>query len=77
MSKPNWPIWTKSNSLHFSIGEVAAMSKDPVCGMDIEPEDSAGESVYLGETYYFCSVECKQKFDEQPQEYVTHSPAKW
>jgi Cu+-exporting ATPase len=53
------------------------MANDPVCRMDIDPEDSAGESVYLGETYYFCSVECKQKFDEFPHEYVSQTTTQW
>jgi len=53
------------------------MAHDLVCGMDIDPEESAGESVYLGETYYFCSAECKQKFDERPQEYVAHTATRW
>ena len=70
-------IQTVSNSLRFSIAEVVIMSQDPVCGMEIDPEDSAGESVYLGETYYFCSAECKQKFDEHPQEYASHTATQW
>lgn len=53
------------------------MSQDPVCRMDVDPEDSAGDSIYLGETYYFCSAECKQKFDEHPQEYASHTATQW
>lgn len=53
------------------------MSQDPVCGMDVEPDESAGESVYFGQTYYFCSVECQLKFEEHPEEYVTHTATKW
>jgi YHS domain-containing protein len=45
-------------------------AKDPVCGMDIEPEDAAGESEFQGNTYYFCSNECKRKFDEKPLSYA-------
>ncbi len=52
-------------------------AKDPACGMDIEPEDAAGESEFQGNTYYFCSNECKRKFDEKPQSYAkqTQKPA--
>ena len=46
------------------------MPKDPVCDMDVDPEDAAGRSEYGGRTYYFCSVACKQSFDENPEAYL-------
>ncbi|HYG79088.1 MAG TPA: heavy metal translocating P-type ATPase [Pyrinomonadaceae bacterium] len=36
---------------------------DPVCGMSIDPESAAGTSERDGETFYFCSPGCKEKFD--------------
>ncbi|HXG85717.1 MAG TPA: heavy metal translocating P-type ATPase, partial [Pyrinomonadaceae bacterium] len=42
---------------------VAAKVKDPVCGMTIDAEKTAGTSDYKGETYYFCSPACKENFD--------------
>jgi Cu+-exporting ATPase len=44
--------------------------KDPVCGMDVEPANAAGTSVYHGQTYYFCSKGCKASFDADPERYV-------
>jgi YHS domain-containing protein len=41
--------------------------KCPVCGMDAKPEIS---STYQGKTYNFCCSSCKQKFDQNPQQYV-------
>jgi Cu+-exporting ATPase len=49
------------------------MQKDPVCGMTITPEQSVGSSVFHGKTYWFCSLECKQKFDEEPELYARRS----
>ena len=46
------------------------MAKDPVCGMDVQPEQSAGQSEYQGRTFYFCSVGCKEEFDKEPQQYA-------
>ncbi len=43
---------------------------DPICGMQIEPMRAAGESTYQGQTYYFCSEECKSKFDSESQKYA-------
>ena len=46
------------------------MEKDVVCGMQIEPATAAGQSVYNGKTYYFCSLGCKAKFDAHPDQYA-------
>ena len=46
------------------------MFKDPVCGMDVEPETAAGKSEYKGQTYYFCSLGCKASFDKNPEKYL-------
>ncbi len=40
------------------------MVKDPVCGRILESESAAGQSEYAGDTYYFCSPDCKGEFDE-------------
>jgi P-type Cu+ transporter len=46
-----------------------AMAKDPVCGMDVDPKKAAAKSERDGKIYFFCSTECKQKFDQNPQAY--------
>ena len=46
------------------------MEKDPVCGMDVDPVKAAGTTLYKGETIYFCNVNCKKKFDADPEKYV-------
>ena len=44
---------------------------DPVCGMEVEA-DNAGEHVSYGMiVYYFCSAECREKFEADPARYVT------
>jgi membrane fusion protein, copper/silver efflux system len=48
-------------------------AKDPVCGMYVDPSTAraAGrESEYRGKTYYFCMDECKQAFQNNPEQYV-------
>ena len=47
--------------------------KDPVCAMDVETDTAAGRTDYSGQTYYFCSSQCKEKFDLNPQQYVGKS----
>ena len=46
------------------------MAVDPVCKMTVEPARAAAQSSYKGETYYFCAVGCKQKFDREPEKYL-------
>ena len=47
--------------------------RDPVCKMDIDPKTAAGQSNYEGDTYYFCSKQCKDRFDADPERYVSRS----
>ena len=49
---------------------MANTQRDPVCGMEIDKQDAAGTSEHEGQTYYFCSTNCKQEFDQNPQRYV-------
>src|SRR6266403_1340178 len=41
--------------------------KDPVCGMTVDPQKSAGKVEHGGKTYYFCSARCAERFEENPQ----------
>jgi Cu+-exporting ATPase len=47
--------------------------KDPVCGMDVDPADSAGESSFQGKTFHFCSEHCLQEFKKSPAKYLEES----
>ena len=44
--------------------------QDPVCGAQIEDAIAVAESEYLGARYYFCSLDCQQKFDQRPEDYI-------
>ena len=44
--------------------------KDPICGMDVEESEAAGQSEHEGTTYYFCSIGCKEQFDASPEDHV-------
>jgi len=46
------------------------MTKDLVCGMGVDEKKAKWKSSYKGETYYFCSSSCKQKFEVSPEKYV-------
>jgi Cu+-exporting ATPase len=38
--------------------------------MSVDPGKAAGSSNYSGKTYYFCSPDCKEKFDMNPAQYA-------
>ena len=42
--------------------------KDPVCGMEVQ--SAKFESRFKGDTYHFCSIGCKEKFDKSPDKYA-------
>ena len=46
------------------------MVKDPVCSMDIDPQDAVASREHMGQTYYFCSAGCKKAFDKEPAKYA-------
>jgi YHS domain-containing protein len=43
---------------------------EPVCGMQVDEQQPAGKSDYQAKTYYFCSLECKRRFDQNPERYL-------
>jgi Cu+-exporting ATPase len=50
------------------------MKKDPVCGMNVDPEKAKGVHEYQGEKYYFCSLPCLKKFQADPEKYLSPMP---
>ena len=44
--------------------------RDPVCGMKVAPEKAAGCREHAGETYYFCSQKCLEKFTVDPDRWL-------
>jgi YHS domain-containing protein len=43
------------------------MAVDPVCKMEVNPEDAPAKAEYQGETYYFCALGCRAAFEKQPE----------
>jgi P-type Cu+ transporter len=44
--------------------------RDPVCGMQLMPEEAWAVRFYGGQTYYFCSARCAEEFEDDPEEFV-------
>ena len=54
---------------------VSATALDPVCGMTVDPDNSAGSFEYNGTTYYFCSKHCLHRFSDNPESFLQNSAA--
>ncbi len=48
--------------------------KDPVCGMEIDPQSAFASREHMGQTLHFCSQSCVDQFDADPHKY-TLTPA--
>jgi Cu+-exporting ATPase len=50
-------------------------TRDPVCGMDVDPERPPGGTVRRGRyAYHFCSEPCRRKFEVEPERYYAVDP---
>lgn len=43
---------------------------DPVCGMSVDPANTAAEYEFNGTKYFFCAVGCKERFAAYPEKYI-------
>lgn len=46
------------------------MAVDVVCGMTIDEKGAAAQAEYKGQTFYFCSADCKRSFEQDPEQYA-------
>jgi len=56
--------------ISFNFEEFFDMARDPVCGMEVDPEKAKGTSFHGGEMVYFCSLSCKKTFDADPEAFA-------
>jgi YHS domain-containing protein len=54
---------------------MANTAIDPVCGMSVDKNNAPAKAHYEGNTYYFCSTDCKTKFQQNPEEYAKQAAA--
>ncbi len=52
------------------------MERDPVCGMNVNPEKAKARAAHDGKTYYFCCAGCAQKFQRGPGKYLPASSSR-
>src|SRR3989449_4209203 len=53
--------------------ESTRTATDPVCGMMVNTRTAEFRSFRGGDTYYFCSAGCKERFDKDPDKYLARN----
>jgi Cu+-exporting ATPase len=45
-------------------------TKDPVCGMDVDPPTARWRHTHEGHEYFFCSLKCRDRFVAEPKRFL-------
>jgi Cu+-exporting ATPase len=53
---------------------MAELVEDPVCHMKVDPARARSKAEHQGKTYFFCCAGCAQKFQAEPERYLTPKP---
>ena len=54
---------------------VPSPTRDPVCGMDVDPERPPGGTVERGRyRYHFCGATCRARFQAEPLRFIAFDP---
>ncbi len=67
----NAPVEKHGHHNHIHHDHTAALARDPVCGMSVDPVTAIHQAVHEGTAYVFCASRCKEKFLADPARYLT------
>ncbi|MGX1100901.1 heavy metal translocating P-type ATPase [Amorphus sp. MBR-141] len=56
---------------HATLDTDAAIVRDPVCGMTVDPAAGKPTAEHEGHTFHFCSEGCRTKFQADPHAFLT------
>ena len=56
---------------HATLDTDAAVVRDPVCGMTVDPAAGKPTAEHEGHTFHFCSEGCRTKFQADPHAFLT------
>jgi uncharacterized membrane protein YraQ (UPF0718 family)/YHS domain-containing protein len=65
-------LWLNHDRARFGAGRGYAT--DPVCGMQVETATSPARASSGGREYFFCSDQCRDRFQADPSEYLGMCP---
>jgi len=53
------------------MGMEKDMERDPVCGMNVDPEKAKAKVEHGGKSYYFCSAGCAKRFEQASEQFLS------
>ncbi|MDL2402995.1 heavy metal translocating P-type ATPase [Rhizobium mayense] len=56
---------------HHDTDSEDTVTRDPVCGMTVDPNADKPSLDYNGRTFHFCCNGCRTKFEAAPEDYLT------
>ena len=64
----------EQDDIHHETGTLddhaKVKTKDPVCGMTVDPHTTKHRATYQGKSFHFCSNGCREKFIANPEKYL-------
>lgn len=51
---------------------LVCKSEGDLACVDVRVHDDTPRTTYQGETYYFCSEQCRKDFEKDPERYLKH-----
>jgi YHS domain-containing protein/uncharacterized membrane protein YraQ (UPF0718 family) len=57
------------------LGGGTGYAFDPVCGMQVRTINAPARTHHHGQTYFFCSDHCRERFESDPARYAVHVSA--
>lgn len=75
MNRSRWIAFVLFIALGFVLAAAAQQKADetavdPVCGMTVKKASAKATFDHQGQTYYFCSAGCKDRFAKEPDKYL-------
>ncbi len=67
-------LWLEDGALRDRKTERHSWVRDPVCGMRVDEWTAQFSTVYNNQRYVFCAQRCQQRFDAEPQLYLSPHP---
>ena len=64
-------LWLEDGALRDRKRERHAWEHDPVCGMRVDAWTALVTAEYKDSKYVFCSMRCRERFNEDPERYVS------
>jgi Cu+-exporting ATPase len=62
---------SNTKNVGLPILSAGAREKDPICGMTMDPTKAAAKQEFRGNTYYFCSKRCAERFAKEPDKFLS------